>query len=220
MPADISFDKHIRLIHSFAYKVQARLWAAGNRTTQFEDIVSELSVAWCLARDNWSPKYEVPFTAYLKRGMINHINRWAKGEIANSGGSHMALDAPLGQDDNDGLGHEAIADPAAIVPEDMVAFKDAREKALAKMSPRTRQFVLLLESPPKCLQEVLTAMRARQEYAHERGIPRGAVPKRIMPNLIFQFMGVSRVEQTKITGELEKLFKVKASLSAMDRVSR
>jgi DNA-directed RNA polymerase specialized sigma24 family protein len=216
MAAEVRIEQHMGLLKKFAGQVTKRLMAMGS-TTKYDDVLSECCIAWCMARDSWESERGVPFVAFLVRGMRNHVNQFANKEIFHHNGSHLDLDAPSdGFEDSEG--HEFIADRDAEDPEDTVILADRREKALKRLSPRARQFVELLESPPKCLVEIVSAMAARREFAIERGISSPATPRRVLPGLIFRFMGASRVEQTRISKEIEDKFNVREALAAMDRV--
>jgi hypothetical protein len=78
----------------------------------------------------------------------------------------------------------------------------------------------MLESPPKALYDILTALKKRQEYAIARGLPAAPVPKRILTTLVFRFMGASPREQTRIGDELEAKFHLKDTYAKMDRIKR
>ncbi len=218
MVANVKIEQHIGLLKYFARQVCGRLAATGTHTTQFEDVVQELAIAWCQARDHWDETKGVPFVAYLKRGMIQHINKWAGKEIFHYNASHVELDAALPGDDTSDR-HAIIADVGSADPEDQLVLKDRREKALAKLSPRARQFVELIETPPKCLVDLVGALAARRRFALDRGLNTPGTPKRVLPAMVFRLMGCSRLEQTQIMAELEKKFNVKAALAEIDRVN-
>jgi DNA-directed RNA polymerase specialized sigma24 family protein len=214
---ELRIEQHMGLMKKFSFQVMRRLQAAGSKTTVMDDIMQECAEAWCKARDKWDPEAGVPFVAYFKKGMVDHVNRFVGKEIFHYNGSHFELDAELSED-GDTAGHELVADHAAGTPEDAIVESDRRAKALARLSPRARQFIELCESPPKCLVDTVNALRERREYALARKLPAIPVPKRVLPSLIFRFMGATRTEQTGITRELEQKFNIKANLAEMDRV--
>jgi non-ribosomal peptide synthetase component F len=185
----------------------------------FEDIVSECTIAWCLARDSWDEARGTPFLAYLRTGMRNHINRWVDKELKEHNGSHLEFDRSSGEDD-DGSLHDVFADQSAELPDNVLELNERREKQLARLSPRARQFVELIDSPPKALVDILNGLRARQSYAVSRGLPALPVPKTIPAVLVFRFMGASRFEQATITEELETKFKLQDAYAKMDRIKR
>lgn len=215
MPA-LRIEDHMGLLKSFARRAARRAMAAGSTAT-FEDILSECGIAWCIARNNWDETQGVPFVAYLMGGVRNHVNRFVDKEITQHNGSHMDLDAEFTEDSDDG--HGIIADSNAVSPEDEILLKDRREKALARLSPRARQFVELIEAPPKCLVDIVNALAERRQFAIERGVNAAGAPKRVMPAMVFRFMGCSRLEQMRIGQELEKKFNIKAALAEIDRVN-
>lgn len=214
----LNIEDSMPAIRSFSRRVLRRVTAAGS-VISLDDIISECSIAWCQARDSWSETAGVPFLAYLRIGMRNHINRWVDKELREHNGSHLEFDAPSG-DDGTGSFHDYFADRGAELPDDILELNDRRKKQLARLSPRARQFVELIESPPKALVDILRALKARQEFAIERGIEPSPVPKRILMTLVFRFMGASPREQTQINEELEAKFKLKDAFAKMDRIKR
>jgi hypothetical protein len=205
-------------IRSFASRVMRRVTAAGS-VISIEDVISECSIAWVQASRSWDEAAGVPFLAYLRTGMRNHINRWVEKELREHNGSHLEFDASRGEDDSGSL-HDIFADQGADRADELLELNDRRHKQLARLSPRTRQFVELLESPPKALVDILNGLKARQTYATERGVPASPVPRRILTTLVFDFMGASHFERTQINGELEAKFKLKDAFAQMDRIKR
>lgn len=205
-------------INSFARRVLRRVTAAKSVIT-VDDIVSECTIAWCIARDNWNEASGVPFLAYLRIGMRNHINRWVEKELREHSASHLEFDKPHSEN-GDGDLYEVFADERADLPDDILEQNDRRAKQLSRLSPRARQFVELLDSPPKALVDILQALKARQEFAMQRGVPAAPVPKRILMTLVFRFMGATPREQTQINEELEAKFNLKDAFAKMDRIKR
>lgn len=214
----LRIEDSMSAINAFARRVLRRAQAAGGTAT-LEDIKSECAIAWCHARDSFDEAAGVPFLAYLRTGMRNHINRWIEKELREHNGSHVDFDAPTGED-GDGSRYDLVADRGAELADDVLEINDRRQKQLARLSPRARQFIELLESPPKALFDILNAMRERQQFAVSRGLPASPVPKRILTTLVFDFMGASHYERTSINAELEEKFKLKDAFSKMDRVKR
>lgn len=204
MTAEVQIQDHIKLIQKFAHQVYRRMDSAGNRTCQLSDVVQELCVAWCVARDKWRPEHGVPFIAFLVRGMRNHINRYAKNEIAELNGSHTDIDAPLNDETDSAELHDILAS-AEIGADEFVIATDIRAKVMRRMSPRARQFVELCENPPPALFKIVDAMRDRRQFAIDRGVAPSPTQKRITANLIFKVMGADRVESGRIIKELTKL---------------
>lgn len=204
-------------IRAFAWRALSRAVAAGS-VVELDDVISECKIAWVQASRTYDEANGTPFLAYLRTGMKHHINRWIDRELREHNGSHLEFDRPAGDDDCDL--HGIIADTSAEMPDEILALRDRREKQLAKLSPRARQFIEMLESPPKALYDILTALKKRQEYAIERGLPAAPVPRRILTTLVFRFMDCSRLEQTRINDELEAKFGLKDAYAKMDRIKR
>lgn len=211
-------EDSMKAIRAYAGRVMMRLSNAGSVAT-YDDVVSECMVAWCIARDSWKEENGVPFMAYLRLGMRNHVNRWVEKELKEHNGSHLEFDRS-GDEDGDSTLHDIFADENAELPEDAVIAADRRARQLARLSPRARQFVEFLDSPPKALVDILNGLRARKEFATERGVAAGVVPKRIPAALIFRFMGANSREQTRINEELEAKFNLKNTFAQMDRIKR
>lgn len=199
MTVEFSRD-HERYMKAFAFKVRNRAFAAGAASVQFEDIYQELCIAWCKARDAFSPEYGVPFIAFLSRGMHLHINRWIQDQITE--GQHLTLDQPT-TEDGEGVLHEVVPDKAPT-PAEFAISEDMRQFVYSRLSKRARMFVEFLESPPEFLVEGLKAIRARAEYGRAKGIACIA-PKQITASMVFEFMRVDRVERIEIYRELRSV---------------
>jgi len=203
----IRYEDYHKLLLHLARRCHRRLFAAGAASVQLEDIVSEMGIAFCVARDRWKPEFEVPFGAYLTNGISHHINRWAQGQINQSQMAPYTLDAADSSDEEGLADSDALSfDIASQQPdaEQMLIEKKARERAYRRMSPMTAKFVELLDSPPPELYRELEALRQRSEYARSRGV-NSTFAKNIGAPLIFDFMGCNRVDRVKIYQELKRL---------------
>jgi hypothetical protein len=163
-------------------------------------VVSELSLAWCIARDKFDPSAGVPFGAYLQLGMRNHINVWIDKQIGHS----HALD--LDQDAGDESGasiHEVIPDDCPLQDE-VLGERQTFERNCARLSPEARKFMELLADPPKVLYDQLDAIQSRVEHARAQGISTAA-PLHITGGLVLDLMGAERVDRNRIYGEVKAL---------------
>lgn len=193
-------------IDRFARRAHMRLQAAGARGYELGDVVQECAVAYVIAADRWDQASGVPFRAYLARGMQNHVNRWAEKEIGQSLGANVSLDAELGDGDDGSMTlHEAVGASHPTAEDELLASR-AREYALARLTPRTKQFVELFDNPPEFLVEALRAEQQKVESGRERGIP-GIAANVIGAGLVFEFMGSNRLERARIRAELKDLSK-------------
>lgn len=201
MSAEFTYSDHRKLIEAFAGRVSRRLFAAGARAVTFEDIVQELSVAWTIARERWNPEAGIPFVPYLRRGMINHINRWAQHEIGFAHLAPMSLD--FATEEGEGQFHEIV--PATdTAQDDLLAGKQHREKMLKRLSPGARQVLEILESPPESVVNEFRALRAKSEYGRSRGIPVIA-PKHMTLRLVMDVLGLSTCDRKAVYEEFKKL---------------
>jgi DNA-directed RNA polymerase specialized sigma24 family protein len=216
MQMTLKLEDSMPAIRAFSWRVLRRVTAAGS-VIELDDIISECKLAWFNASRSFDETAGVPFLAYLRRGMKLHVNRWVDKELKEHNASHLEFDAPRGESETGSL-HDFIPDRSMERPDEIFEANDRREKQLARLTPRARQFVELLESPPKALVDILKGLKARQEYAIARGLPASPVPKRVLTTLVFRFMGASPREQTHITEELETKFKLKEVFSKIDGV--
>jgi RNA polymerase sigma factor (sigma-70 family) len=205
MVAQVQYADHERLIHHTARKVQRRLWSAGARSVDVQEIVQELSVAWCKARDGFDPGQNVKFSTYLVRTMYNHINAWVKDELGEAHLAAVKLDQPS-CDDGDNY-HEFIGDNALEPAVDTIIREDLRELVYDSLSARARQFIQWLENPPVELLQTLRAMWARAEFAKQRGLPAPPVPGRITSSMVFQLMACPPYERRTIYAEIAQVTK-------------
>ena len=202
MVAQVQYRDHEKLILHTAHRVMRRIYNLGTSAT-IDDVVSELSIAWIIARDSWEQEHGVPFVPFLMRGMIQHINRWVSKEILQHNSAHLDLDADIEEGTN---AHDVIADRGEIDAETAAVRSDLRERNLKRLSPVARKFVELLESPPAALVAVLRAQKARAEYARSRGVSMiSPTNKRITTSMVFDLMGVTSKERTSISKEIEEI---------------
>lgn len=206
MPANVTFDQHKRLIYNFAWKVQRRMHAAGARTMQLEDLVQELSIAWCVARDRWDESLNVPFTAYLMRGMQQCINRFAKYELREHAVAPFSIDEPL----------ESGTSRGDLIPDDSematLEQKNFRDLVLRLVSSRSRRFLEILESPPREVVEQLDYLRIRAEDGRARGL-HSVAPRNLNTGLVFDLLGYSRPERSQVLSEIEMVVSKLSELS-------
>lgn len=212
MAAQVTVEQHVKLIKGTAWKVYRRLEAAGVRGLNVADIEQEFWIAWCYARDSWDPKHNVPFGAYLVRGMRQHINRWADRECRHFLTAPVDLDAEISDDDT--TRHDLLADTKTAGPDTVLIEKDQRDyiqdplrwrNGMNKLSERARQFIQLLDNPPAEIVEIFRALRARAEYARQRGVTAVAAPQSITSSLVMDIMGCNRLERASIYAEIRDL---------------
>jgi non-ribosomal peptide synthetase component F len=187
------------VVERSAFRYLKRAHAAGARSVMLSDVVSELSLAWVIARERFDASKGVPFGAYLQLGMRNHINDWIDRQIGHA--AALDLDEERGDEGSDL--HEAIPDHGPLQDE-LLGDTQEFERNLSLLSPQARQFVELLANPPLALYEEMTAIQARAEFANSRGI-RAGVPGHITGSLVLDLMGADRVERNKIYREVKHL---------------
>jgi DNA-directed RNA polymerase specialized sigma24 family protein len=199
-----SYEASLPVLKGIALRVQRRCRAAGAASIQLEDIMQELAIAWIQADANYQPG-PVPFVAYLRRGCFNHVNRWLKSEIGEFMLAPTSLDKTTGEDGENEL-HSAIPDTARPSDE-LLEEKELRDRALARLSPRARQFYEILESPPPELMSEVNNVQARAEFARSRGINTIA-PTSLTAAQVFDLMGLTRAERNQVTAEIRAIGKV------------
>lgn len=199
----LSFKQHERLLMKITWRVLRRVHSAGCKTLTHQDLMQEAAVAWCKARDNWNPEFNVPFAPYLTRGVLNHLNRFVQGEINQR--LLIAVDIDSSPDGSaDTTMHEVISSETQLSVEDQVVESDIRAYVMQRLSPVAKIFVELLSSPPQWLVDEFNALRARSEYARTRGIP-SATPRSITNAMIMDFLGLSRTQRHKIYLEIKAI---------------
>lgn len=201
LSTDLLYETNEKIIKSFSWKVLRRAHAAGAKSVQLDDIISECAMAWMMAVRCFNPERSVPFGAYLRRGMIIHINRWIQKEIKHT--PAMSLDEETFEETTGGSLYdcfESTEERADVVLER----KSGRKAALDKLKPRARQFVELLDEPPPQVVEAFLAIKARSEYARKRGIS-SVSPSVLGASFILDIMGAKNVERGEIYQSLRTL---------------
>lgn len=203
-----SYEASKRLIQYTARRVHRRMFAAGARTVMLEDIVGELNIAWVIATQKWEESRGVPFGAYLMRGMSFHINRWVDHQIKEFQLAPFSIDIDPSSDDPSEAGANDRKNVSIDMPgaDEILIAKDTRERVLARMTPMTRRFVELLESPPEDIVAEHSAIQIRSAYGRSRGI-NCATPSQVSSALIFDFLGCTTVERRNVYREINGLAK-------------
>jgi len=196
----IEFAEHERLLRSMASKFHRRATAAGAASLQIDDVFQEMCVAWCQARDAYNSNYQVPFTAFLVRGVRNHCNRWINKQITE-GQDRLNLDE--GGEGTDQEHHSFVADAGAISPEDAAIDADHLAVQREILSPLAQKFLEILENPPPAIYRILDAMQAKRAYAQSRGVTPGFYFKQIKAPLVFELMGLDMATREKLKKELQ-----------------
>jgi hypothetical protein len=191
-----------RQIGRFARRVLRRAKSAGAASILIEDIESELMIAWCKARDKWNDSVGVPFAAYLARGMMNHINTWLDGEIGFRNLAPLSLDNSRAGFKNL---HDTVEDETVERIDQKVEEQNIRDVIIPRLSPTTRKFVELLDTPPYFLFEEMSASKARSNYAKSRGIKQSISLNRITAALVFDFMGLALWDRKLVYEELDQI---------------
>jgi DNA-directed RNA polymerase specialized sigma24 family protein len=199
----IEFAEHERLLRSMASKFHRRATAAGAASLQIDDVFQEMCVAWCQARDAYNSNYQVPFTAFLVRGVRNHCNRWINKQITE-GQDKLELDADFDNDNETAADrHSVVADESVVSPEEAAVMADHRAVQREILSPLAQKFLEILENPPPAIYRILDAMQAKRAYAQSRGVVPGFTFKQIKAPLVFELMGLDVATREKIKKELQ-----------------
>ena len=197
-----------KAIRAFSYRVMRRLAAAGDHSLTQEDVQQELWLAWVVACQNYDAESGVPFLAYLQNGMRQHINRYIEKHVDRRHDEVTALSLDMTLEGND-LGEAGDTFGEAVPSDDPHPGVGIEEEsqfrwALSKLKPQAQMFLTLLKEQPVELLEEVRRVSDRCDYAKSRGIP-GPFNNRLTAPMIFDLMGVSRVERIQITDELRKI---------------
>lgn len=201
---EINHKDSERMVHAFAARVNRRLAALPKVMMSHEDVVQELWIAWCKARDRFDPSRGIPWPAYLHNGMRLHINRMIETHISRLGAKAFAfsLDSTIEGTENATLAEIIPSDD--ILPEYRIEERSNYREAMRLMSDPAKMFVSILnDQPQELLNEVLVA-QDKAEYAAKIGAPFNA-PLRITAHMVFNLMGVSQIERTRIRKEVSEI---------------
>lgn len=192
-----------RLVNALAARVYRRLRAACGRVFSMEDIRQELWIAICIARDNFDESLGVKFSTYAWRGMILHVNRWILNEFERNKEYNYALtlDGTAGEDSELAL-KDAVADENAVDPAQSAERESCYAEAMRNLSPRAQICLRILNDTPLEMVEEMRKLSFKADYARKRKVA-FAMPKRLSFSMVFDVMGASRPERTKIMRELE-----------------
>jgi DNA-directed RNA polymerase specialized sigma24 family protein len=197
----LAYEDSEKQIKAFGRRVLNRMRAAGAVSTQLEDVVGELRIAWCEARNRWNSQTGVPFGAYLYRGMRNHINRWAQNELDVHNIAPFSFNKEVFEQDE--VEFIDILKPNIEEPsiEDQLISRDEAKLFLDDLSDDTRKLVELLISPPEFLIEELKKMQARARYGRTRGLCSSS-PKQLTISFIMDALGLSQGQRRAVSIEL------------------
>ena len=203
MTADpTSYENNLSTINAYAWKVLRRVHAAGWRHISLEDVQQELGIAWMRANKSYNPQAGAAFKTYLYQGMRLHVNAWLRSEAYSVGGSLSLDETSFGAEGDDGSLHEVIAAPGVAQDEELVE-KQTEARVMARLSPLSQLVLRLLQNPPDLLVQEFRAMRAKYDYARERGMII-ALPTEISLTVIFMFLGLSRTLRGNVRREIKE----------------
>lgn len=189
------FQDSQKQIATFARQVLRRAKAAGAASVELSDIESELALVWVIASEKFDPQYGVPFGAYLRRGMVQHINRWIQDQIEES--FHTSLDLEI--DDSYGL-HDRVSSLDAG-PDEIAEVASTRRLVMKNLPDQSRIFLELLETPPPEFLEIMKAAQDRAAYARSRGM-NAVAPTDVTAPMVFDLLGLNRKERTEVYVDL------------------
>ncbi len=204
MTDDTSWEKNCQIVKRLAAWAMRQAAFTGVRGVQFEDFFQEASIAWMKAVERYNPSLGVPFAPYLTNGIKQRLLRLLKNERGASYFAPTSLDQPLSEDIATSL-LDTFSDNSAPIDTTLIE-QETRNRVVAKLSPRARCFIELLESPPVELFEEMKAVIAKAQKGRSMGITRFA-PVRISADLIFTIMDAPPYERTKILKEIAHVSK-------------
>lgn len=201
-----------KVINSYVYRVERRLFAAGAPAHLVEDVKQECWIAWCKARDSYDEASPASFKTYLWNGIRMHINNWIR-ENVNARHQEIVAKSLDQERTEDGATLANVIPSADPMPDELVMREDLWSYAIKHLPPRAKQFIELLREPPALLLEQVKQLEARAKFAKEKGV---AMPftNRVTTRMVFDLMGATRHEQNIIAAAIKKVGK------RMERVSK
>lgn len=194
-------EDNLPQMRAFAYRQMRLAYVRGASGLSFEDVMQELAIAWCLARDSYRPDGGASFSTYLHRGMSMHMRSFMNRRLERAVGSDHAkvsLDAEI---DGEVSLHEALPSAHPALDEALNERQEYRF-LLKRVSERARMFLtLLVETPPEILSEFEKA-RQHFDYARSQGVDVSRSTLNLS-NIIFSLMGLTRREQSGVLSELK-----------------
>lgn len=192
-----------RLLHKFCNQVMRRLHAAAIATFQREDIMQELWIAWVIARKSYDPATNVPFIAYLSRGMRNHINRFIEKHAERFSEQTYAYSLEnkptSGDDDSNHTFSETV--PSAFGNTVDVEDNIAWEQAISMMSPQAQIFARILKDTPPEICEQVIHLREKSKHGLSMGFA-SSEPMRVTSRMVFDLLGCTVSQRRAIIVEV------------------
>ncbi len=192
-----------KAIKAFAYKALRRCHAAGDRTIELDDIMSELWFAYQKACENYDPTTGVPFLAYLRNGMRLYINRFIDNNVTNRHAEVVgtSLDASYESDEGGSLSIANVLASADPTPDQLAEAKEFSRRVSRMVSEDTALFLSLLVDPPQMLLHQVRQITARADYARSQGMPAYAT-NHLTFAVIIEAMGASRTDRARFLQEI------------------
>jgi DNA-directed RNA polymerase specialized sigma24 family protein len=198
----LTYETSERHIKAFGRRVLQRMRAAGAESTQLDDILGELKIAWCEARNRWNEAAGVPFGAYLYRGMRNHINRWVEHEMNVHNTAPFSIHKGISRDEDGEFEEVTEAFTDDLSAEEWLIGQDQARHFFAALTPDTRKLIELLISPPDFLVSELEKLQARSRYGRLRGI-HSSSPKRLTMAFVMTAMGLTQYQRRQVEAEIQ-----------------
>lgn len=207
--AEIHFSAYEKLISQTAWKCFQRLNSAGV-VIEYQDVMQELSVTFCLAKDKFDATKGYKFSTYLVRAMYNQFNRFAEPLI--EGRNLIASVEELeeyhgGSEDDIGL-YEAVSnnDPS---PEELVLNHIEVKAKLRGLSNNSKRAVRELIQPSELLIEAYEAKRAQREHGMSLGVKKREVPEDMPLSFILNHQKLGKAARDNVRAEIMNNFGIR-----------
>lgn len=198
----IRYEDYHRFIMQCARKGVRRLQAAGCNAVDLEDVQQQMAVTFVMCAERFKPELGYPFLAFFKRALWHNFNRFVEEQVQNIV-NPLSFDMPL--QEGDGTLSEIIPDTQIVPVDEMIEREQARRRNLNKLSPVARRVVEMIENPPKEVTEQVHALRAKAEFARQRGIVPAPVQDRLSLTHIFDALGIAAGRRHQIYKQLKEV---------------
>jgi DNA-directed RNA polymerase specialized sigma24 family protein len=199
------FKDYEALIHQQAMRGYKRLIGFGV-SVDYEDVVQQMSLTFCIASDKFDPERGFSFTTYLHRALWIQFNKWAENQVAYR---MLVTNSDVETESGERLSLYDVTVDEAMSPEDVVTTRLTNEKRFERLSPIAKTIVTELVSPSAEMDEGWKAKKAQIEHGRSMGLSTQRLPEDINFAFMFDHLNVPPRKRGDIKRELSNAFGVK-----------
>lgn len=193
----MNLSENLKLVHYAARRVHNRILSSGLRA-EYDDVFQDTAMVWLDCEEKFDKEKGYKFSTYF----VSAANFSVFSSYQKKNNRFQSTLTHFGEGEG-----EVEFDPAdmSVTAEEELCVKEWIAESSLELSPLAKRMLAILTNPPVEILDSLEAMKAKAEYARERGSERRACKELNLTSLC-KILNVSGWNRRLLNKEMKRVF--------------